>query len=46
MVVVVPAAAARRTVGLATARGVPAWVVGEVVEAAALGGARYAEAGP
>jgi phosphoribosylformylglycinamidine cyclo-ligase len=46
MVVVVPAAAARRTVGLATARGVPAWVVGQVVEAAALGGARYAEAGP
>jgi phosphoribosylformylglycinamidine cyclo-ligase len=46
MVVVVPAAAARRTVELATARGVPAWVVGQVVEAAALGGARYAEAGP
>ena len=46
MVVVVPAAAARRTVELATARGVPAWVVGQVVEAAALGGTRYAEAGP
>jgi phosphoribosylformylglycinamidine cyclo-ligase len=44
MVVVVPAAAGARTVELATDRGIPAWVVGEVVEASTLGGARYAEA--
>jgi phosphoribosylformylglycinamidine cyclo-ligase len=43
MVLVVPAAAAERTVALARDRGVEAWVVGEVVEVAALGGARYAE---
>jgi hypothetical protein len=40
---VVPAAAAARTVELAVGRGVPAWVVGEVVEAAAIGGERYVE---
>ncbi len=45
MVLVVPAAAAGPTVELATARGVPAWVIGDVVEAAALGGRRYAEQG-
>ncbi len=44
MIVVVPAAAAARTVELATARGVPAWVVGEAVEAEAIGG-RYIEEG-
>ena len=44
MVLVVPAEAASRTVELATARGVPAWVVGEVVEAAEIGG-RYVEEG-
>ncbi len=43
MVLVVPGAAAGPTVELATARGVPAWVIGDVVEAAALGGRRYAE---
>jgi phosphoribosylformylglycinamidine cyclo-ligase len=42
MVVVVPAEAAARTVELAAARGVPAWVVGEVVAADAIGG-RYVE---
>ena len=42
MVIVVPPEAAARSVQLATARGVPAWVVGEVVEAAAIGG-RYTE---
>ena len=36
-------AVAERTVGLARDRGIAAWVVGEVVEAAELGGARYAE---
>jgi hypothetical protein len=35
--------AARTAVRLAHERGLPAWVVGEVVVAAALGGARYAE---
>ncbi len=43
MIVVVPAAAAAATVRLALGRGVPASVVGEVVEVGALGGARYAE---
>ena len=43
MVVVVPADAAALTVELAKARGVPAWVVGDVVEAAAFGGRRYVE---
>ena len=42
MVVVVPAAVAAETVRLANDRGVPAWVVGEVVDAAPEGG-RYAE---
>ena len=44
MIAVVPADAADRTVALARARGVAAWVVGEVVEAASIGG-RYVEAG-
>ena len=44
MVVVVPAPAAERTVALARGRGVPAWVVGEVVPVQAIGGERYAEA--
>jgi phosphoribosylformylglycinamidine cyclo-ligase len=44
MVLVVPAAAGSRTVELAAARGIEAWVVGEVVDAGTLGGARYAEA--
>jgi phosphoribosylformylglycinamidine cyclo-ligase len=43
MVVVVPPDAAGTTVRLARDRGVPAWVVGEVVPAGELGGARYAE---
>ena len=43
MVVVVPPEVAERTVGLARERGIPAWAVGEVVEATELGGARYAE---
>jgi phosphoribosylformylglycinamidine cyclo-ligase len=42
MVLVVPVEAAATTVGLAAARGIAAWVVGEVVEAAAIGG-RYTE---
>jgi phosphoribosylformylglycinamidine cyclo-ligase len=42
MVLVVPAAAARRTLGLARDRGLAAWVVGAVVDAASIGG-RYAE---
>ena len=46
MVLVVPPAIAERTVGLARERGIPAWVVGEVVEVAGLGGVRYAEAAP
>jgi len=44
MIAVVPADAADRTVALARARGIAAWVVGEVVEAASIGG-RYVEAG-
>ena len=44
MVLVVPAEAADRSIALARDRGVPAWVVGTVVEAADLDGARYAEA--
>ncbi len=43
MVLVVPREAAAETVALATARGIPAWVVGDVREAAELGG-RYVEA--
>ncbi|MEI7742448.1 MAG: phosphoribosylformylglycinamidine cyclo-ligase [Chloroflexota bacterium] len=42
MVLVVPAEAAARTLALAAGRGVPAWVTGEVVDAAAIGG-RYVE---
>jgi phosphoribosylformylglycinamidine cyclo-ligase len=42
MVLVVPAEAAARTVDLAAARGLPAWVIGEVVDASAIGG-RYSE---
>ena len=45
MTLVVPAEAAERTVALAEARGVPAWIVGRVVEAASIGGARYVEGG-
>ncbi len=43
MVVVVPADAAAAAVELARARAIPAWVVGEVVDAASIGGARYVE---
>ncbi len=43
MVVVVPPEAAVLTVTLAKERGVPAWIVGDVVEAAAFGGRRYVE---
>jgi phosphoribosylformylglycinamidine cyclo-ligase len=43
MVLVVPADAAALAVELATGRGVPAWVVGDVVEASAFGGRRYVE---
>jgi phosphoribosylformylglycinamidine cyclo-ligase len=45
MTLVVPAGAATRAVELARGRGLAAWVVGDVVEAGSLGGARYAEAG-
>ena len=44
MVVVVPAEAAPATVAMARARRIPAWVVGEVVDAASIGG-RYLEEG-
>ncbi len=44
MVVVVPAEAATATAALARARGIPAWVVGEVVDAESIGG-RYLEEG-
>jgi phosphoribosylformylglycinamidine cyclo-ligase len=44
MVVVVPPPAAAATAALARARGIPAWVVGEVVDAASIGG-RYLEEG-
>ena len=43
MVMVVPADAAATTVELARDRGIPAWVVGEVVGAGAIGGRRYVE---
>jgi phosphoribosylformylglycinamidine cyclo-ligase len=46
MVVIVPRAVAARTVELAQARGVPSWVIGEVVRRDAIGGERYAEAAP
>ncbi len=45
MTVVVPAEAAARTVELAKARGVPAWIVGRVVASASIGGLRYLEEG-
>jgi len=44
MVVVVPAEAAAATVAMVRARQIPAWVVGEVVDAASIGG-RYLEEG-
>ena len=45
MVIVVPAEAAAATVDLAPRPGrIPAWVVGEVVDAASIGG-RYMEEG-
>ena len=44
MVVVVPAEAAAATVAMARARQIPAWVVGEVGDAASIGG-RYLEEG-
>jgi phosphoribosylformylglycinamidine cyclo-ligase len=44
MTLVVARELAARTVTLGRERGIGAWVVGEVVDAAALGGARYAEA--
>jgi phosphoribosylformylglycinamidine cyclo-ligase len=43
MVLVVPPDAAGPTLEIARARGVPAWEIGEAVEASALGGRRYAE---
>ena len=43
MVVVVPPAGIKPTIQTLEARGVPAVVVGEVVETADLDGARYAE---
>jgi phosphoribosylformylglycinamidine cyclo-ligase len=46
MVLVVPPPAAEAVVLAARERGVDAWLVGEVVEVAALGGRRYAEAAP
>jgi phosphoribosylformylglycinamidine cyclo-ligase len=45
MTLVVPAEAAGPTVEIARSRGVPAWVIGDVVEAAAFGGKRYVEEG-
>jgi len=45
MTLVVPAEAAGPTVEIARSRGVPAWVIGDVVEAAAFGGRRYIEEG-
>lgn len=45
MVMIVPAAAAEATVEAARERGIPAWIVGEVVEASAIGGRRYVEEG-
>ena len=44
MVVVVPAGAATATMALARARRIPAWIIGEVVDAASIGG-RYQEEG-
>ena len=45
MVMVVPADTAGVTVELTRGRGIPAWVVGEVVETATIGGRRYVEEG-
>ena len=45
MTIVIPAEGADTAVALARDRGVPAWRVGEVVEAASLGGDRYREEG-
>ncbi len=45
MVMVVPAGAAGATVEVARGRGIPAWIVGEVVDASAIGGRRYKEEG-
>ncbi len=45
MTIVVPPDAAARAVELAQARGVPAWIVGRVAEAAFIGGLRYLEEG-
>jgi len=45
MTVVVPAEAASTAVDLARTDGIPAWIVGEVVEAADIGGLRYVEEG-
>lgn len=45
MVLVVPAQAAGPTVEIARARGVPAWVIGDVVPTDAIGGKRYIEEG-
>jgi len=45
MVLIVPAEASEVTVELARGRGIPAWVVGEVVDVTALGGRRYVEEG-
>jgi phosphoribosylformylglycinamidine cyclo-ligase len=43
MVLVVPPEAAGPAVEIARARGVPAWVIGDAVEASAVGGRRYVE---
>ena len=43
MTLVVPAQAAGPAVEIARSRGVPAWVIGDVVDAAALDGRRYIE---
>jgi phosphoribosylformylglycinamidine cyclo-ligase len=45
MALVVPADAAGPTVEIARARGVPAWVIGDVVDASPAGGRRYIEVG-
>jgi len=45
MTVVVPAEAAPAAVELARTRGIPAWIVGEVVDEADIGGRRYVEEG-
>ena len=45
MTVVVPAEAASTAVELARTEGIPAWIVGEVVEAADIGRLRYVEEG-